>query len=176
MTGSRRPNGDPSRSANRDDNSDNSAIPSIPSTGGRRLIPQTQDDEDEQIQPALDANEAREIRYLVGSHIEQLTESSRYSLWCANLFDYLVQYKLEQHVIKQINPIPGDEDSKVLCQSATSIVRSAISSSLMEMMQTKYNTDPLGNAFIMVTDAKKAVTQIDIYSRPKLFFNMVHSD
>jgi len=47
---------------------------------------------------------------------------------------------------------------------------------LMEMMQTKYNTDPLGNAFILGTDAKKAVTQIDIYSGPELFFTLVNSD
>jgi hypothetical protein len=46
----------------------------------------------------------------------------------------------------------------------------------METLQRKYNTDPLGNAFILVTDAKKAVTQIDLFSGPELFRSMVTSD
>jgi hypothetical protein len=90
--------------------------------------------------------------------LEQLTESSKYNLWYASLLDFLRQYKLQQHIFERIDPLPGDEESEALCHAATSIVRSAISTSLMETMQSKYSTDPLGNAFVMVSDAKKAVT------------------
>ena len=146
-TGSRRQNGDSSRSTTaRDDNSNDSTIPSNPSTGGGGFIPQTQNEEDDQIQPVLDTNETLEIRRLVGSCLEQLTESSKYDLWYARLINYLRQFKLDRHVTRRIDPTPGDEDSQTLCMSATSIVTSAISSSLMETMQRKYNTDPLGNA------------------------------
>ena len=43
---------------------------------------------------------------------------------------------------------------ELLCLAATDIVRSNISDSLMLTMQTRYNTDPNGNAFDMITDAK----------------------
>ena len=142
----------------------------------RIVIPSSQDEEDDQIQPVLDANEILEIRRLVGSRLQPLTESSNYGLWHTSLLRYLAQYKLEEHIAKRIDPIPGDGDTKILCQTATDIVRSSISTSLMEVMQARYNTDPLGNAFSMVTDAKKAVTQVDIYSSPELFYTMVTSE
>ena len=124
------------------------------------LRPEISNHDDEQIQPVLDANEAMEIRRLVRYRLELLTESSKYSLWYASLFDYLVQYKLEQHIVERIDPIPGDGDSKTLSKSATSIVRSAISSSLMETMQTKYGTDPLGNAFVLITMPKRLLPKL----------------
>src|SRR5947207_13790210 len=46
----------------------------------------------------------------------------------------------------------------------------------MEIMQTRYNTDPIRNAFTMVTDAKRAVTQVDIYTGPELYYTMVTSE
>ena len=148
---------------------------SVPNPNPTENTPQSPSS-DTVTEPALDKNEILEIRRLIGSRLEQLTESSKYDLWHANLYDYLAQYKLQQHITERIDPIQGDEDSKALCQAATSIVRSAISNSLMGTIHSKYNTDPLGNAFALVTDAKKAVTQVDIYSGPELYYTMVTSE
>ena len=155
---------------NQNNTSSNQIVP--PSNQITPQLPES----DEPAPPPLDANEAIEIRRLIGSRLELLTESSKYNLWYASLHDYMRQYKLERHIVERIDPVTGDEDSKILCMSATSIVRSAISSSLLETLQIKYGTDPLGNAFALISDAKKAVTQVDIFSGPEMFFTMVNSD
>ena len=93
-----------------------------------------------------------------------------------NLLQTMAYYKLAQHIVQRITPIPGDEDSAALCLSATDIVRSQISDSLMEIMQSKYGTNPLGNAFDMVKHVKQAITQVDIYTAPELYYTMVTSE
>src|SRR5436190_24039452 len=54
-------------------------------------------------------------------------------------------------------------------------MRSSISTSLMEIMQTRYNTDLIRNAFTIVTDIKRAITQVNIYTGPELYYTMVTS-
>jgi hypothetical protein len=139
------------------------------------VIPSSQEEDDED-QPILDANKHLELRRIITAHQNLLTESSNFNLWHTNLLRVMAQYKLAQHIIQWIMPTPGDEDSQALCQSATDIVRSYISNSLMEIMQSRYGTDPIGNAFDMVKDAKRAVTQVDIYTGPELYYTMVTSE
>ena len=127
-------------------------------------------------QPILDENERVELRRMITGRQFLLTESSNFNLWHTNLLRVLTHYKLEQHIIQRIVPTSGDEDSVALCQLATDIVRSYISTPLLETMQTRYNTDPTGNAYTMVTDAKRAVTQVDIYTGPELYYTMVTSE
>src|SRR5579871_4065275 len=72
---------------------------------------QTQRNEDEPVQPALDANESLEIRRLVNARLELLTESSKYNLWYVRLLNTMTEYKLQKHIIERVTPVPGDEDS-----------------------------------------------------------------
>jgi len=54
-------------------------------------------------------------------------------------------------------------------------MRSSISTLLIEIMQIRYNTNPIRNTFTMVTDAKRAVTQVNIYTGPELYYTIVTS-
>jgi hypothetical protein len=117
-----------------------------------------------------------EIRRLLASRLELLTESGDFDLWQINLLEYLDQFGLSQHIQERISTIPGDEDMDKICRTASSIVRSSISSSLMKIMKRKYGTDPAGNAYDIIMDAKRAVTQVDIFSVSKLLKSMTRTN
>lgn len=68
----------------------------------RVVVPSSEPSEEgeDEVQPILDANERLELRRMVTTHQNVLTESSNFNLWHTNLLRTMAYYKLAQHIVQ----------------------------------------------------------------------------